>query len=133
MVRINKHKVLGDSRGRLVAIESLKNVPFEIKRIFYIYGTQRGVDRGDHAHLKTMQYLIAVHGSCKISFDDGKEVKTYDLTSPEFGLLQQPMVWGTMHDFTDDCVLLVLANEYYDEADYIRDYREFLDALNHER
>lgn len=126
---IIKHRILGDHRGQLVAIEGQKDVPFEVKRVFYIYGTQLGVPRGQHSHHQTQQYLIAVNGSCKVTLDDGKKKITYDLNQPNIGLLQDALVWGTMHDFTPDCVLLVLASEHYDEADYIRNYDDFLKVV----
>lgn len=123
------HRVLGDARGKLVAIESGVNVPFEIKRVFYIYGTQPNVPRGQHSHHKTKQYLIAVSGSCQVTLDDGNEKVTHLLDQPHIGLFQDAMVWGTMHDFSPDCVLLVLANEHYNDADYIRSYAEFKQIL----
>ncbi|GAA0691715.1 FdtA/QdtA family cupin domain-containing protein [Marinobacterium maritimum] len=123
---ITTHRILGDHRGQLVAIEGQQDVPFEVKRVFYIYGTQPDVPRGQHSHHQTRQYLIAVNGSCKVTLDDGKQKVTYDLNQPNIGLLQDALIWGSMHDFTPDCVLLVLASEHYDEADYIRDYEDFL-------
>lgn len=126
---ITEHRILGDHRGQLVAIEGQQDVPFEVKRVFYIYGTQQDVPRGQHSHHQTQQYLIAVNGSCKVTLDDGKQKITYDLNQPNIGLLQDALVWGTMHDFTPDCVLLVLANAHYDEADYIRDYDDFLKVV----
>lgn len=122
---LTNHKVLGDERGQLIAIESGIHIPFEIKRVFYIYGTQPNVPRGQHSHNITKQYLIAVHGSCKVTLDDGVTKETHVLNQPNVGLFQDAMVWGTMHNFSPDCVLLVLANEHYDDADYIRSYDEF--------
>ncbi len=122
---IKNHKVLGDERGQLVAIESGIHIPFEIKRVFYIYGTQANVPRGQHSHHKTQQYLIAVNGSCKVTLDDGKEKFTHLLDHPHIGLFQDAMVWGTMHDFSSNCVLLVLADQHYNENDYIRNYEDF--------
>lgn len=122
---LSNHKVLGDERGQLIAIESGVHIPFEIKRVFYIYGTQPNVPRGRHSHHKTKQYLIAVSGSCKVTLDDGQRKETYELNQPYIGLFQDAMVWGTMHDFSIDCVLLVLADQHYREADYIRSYEEF--------
>ena len=124
------HKVLGDERGKLVAIESGITVPFEIKRVFYIYGTQPNVPRGQHSHRKTKQYLIAVNGSCKVTLDNGRSKEIHELKHPHVGLLQDAMVWGTMHDFSADCVLLVLADQYYNEADYIRSYDDFKQGLS---
>jgi dTDP-4-dehydrorhamnose 3,5-epimerase-like enzyme len=126
---ITEHRILGDHRGQLVAIEGKQDVPFEVKRIFYIYGTQPDVPRGQHSHHQTQQYLIAVNGSCKVTLDDGKQTITYDLNQPNIGLFQDALVWGSMHDFTPDCVLLVLASEHYDEADYIRNYDDFLKVV----
>ena len=122
------HKVLGDHRGQLVVIEGKDGVPFDIKRVFYIYGTQKDVPRGNHSHYKTKQYLIAVNGSCKVTLDNGKTKQTFSLDEPNKGLFQDVLIWGTMHDFSQDCVLLVLASEHYDKADYIRDYQKFLKA-----
>jgi hypothetical protein len=122
---ISNHRVLGDSRGQLIAIESGINVPFEIKRVFYIYGTMPYVPRGQHAHFETRQYLIAVNGTCRVTLDNGFSKETYDLNKPHVGLLQDSMIWGMMHDFSYDCILLVLANKIYDDSDYIRSYDQF--------
>ena len=122
---IVEHRGLGDHRGQLIAIEGARDIPFEIKRIFYIYGAQPNTLRGQHAHHKTRQYLIAVSGSCNVTLDDGKQRITYSLHQPDIGLLQEPLVWGTMHDFSHDCVLVVLASEHYEENDYIRNYAHF--------
>lgn len=123
---VTVHRTLGDDRGQLVAIEGLKDIPFDIKRVFYIFGTQPDLPRGQHSHYKVQQYLIAVNGSCKVTLDDGKQKVTYELNQPNIGLFQDALVWGSMHDFSPDCVLLVLASEAYDDADYIREYDEFL-------
>jgi len=119
------HKVFGDHRGQLVAIEGGCDVPFDIKRVFYIYGTQKDVSRGNHSHYQTKQYLIAVNGSCKVTLDNGKTKQTFDLGQSNKGLFQDALIWGTMHDFSDDCVLLVLSSEPYSDSDYIRDYQNF--------
>jgi dTDP-4-dehydrorhamnose 3,5-epimerase-like enzyme len=124
-----EHVVRGDHRGQLVALEADTDVPFEIKRVFYIYGTQAGVPRGQHSHHVTKQYMIAVNGSCKVTLDDGQRKVTFELNQPHIGLFQDALVWGEMHDFSADCVLLVLASEHYDEADYIRDYQDFLRCI----
>ena len=119
-------KVMGDERGSLIAFEENQNIPFDIKRVFYIYGTQEDVPRGQHAHYKSKQLLVAVNGGCKVTMNDGKNQKTYILNKPNVGLLQDALVWGAMHDFTEDCILIVFADTCYDESDYIRDYDEFL-------
>lgn len=128
--KIQEFKILGDHRGQLVALEENKDIPFNIRRVFYIYGTQDGVPRGNHAHYKTKQFLVAVNGSCKITLDDGNIKKTFELNKPNIGLFQDTLVWGAMHDFSSDCVLIVLTNKYYYESDYIRDYDNFLAEVN---
>jgi len=125
LTEVSSLNILGDARGSLIALESNRDIPFEIKRVFYIFGTKLGVSRGNHSHYITQQYLIAVHGKCKVTLEDGKGKRTYDLNSPNQGLLQSSLVWGSMHDFSPDCVLMVLADQPYDDSDYIRDYDEF--------
>lgn len=117
---------LGDDRGSLVAVEEDHNVPFNIKRVYYVYGTKSGVSRGFHAHKKLQQVAVCVSGWCRMTLDDGTERKDIWLDSPDKGLLINKMTWREMHDFSQDCVLLVLADALYDEADYIRNYDEFL-------
>lgn len=119
-------KILGDDRGSLVALEAEKTVPFDIKRVYYIFGTQQGVARGLHAHHNLKQVAVCVTGRCRMILDDGKTREEAWLDFPTKGLLIGDLVWREMHDFSEDCVLLVLASEHYDEADYIRNYDEFL-------
>lgn len=116
----------GDERGQLVAVEELKDVPFDIKRVYYLYETVQGVRRGFHAHKNLQQVLICVHGSCKVLLDDGREKCDVLLGKPNEGLYISNNVWREMYDFSPDAVLLVLASQLYDEADYIRDYDDFL-------
>ena len=118
--------VLGDDRGSLIALEGNKNIPFDIKRIYYIYGTKTGVSRGFHAHKALKQVAIAVSGSCRFILDDGIEREDILLNDPAQGLLIESFMWREMHDFSDDCVLMVLADQLYDESDYIRKYEDFL-------
>lgn len=132
ITKLEEFKVLGDHRGQLVALEANRQIPFDVKRVFYIYGTQEGVPRGNHSHYKTKQFLVAVNGSCKVTLDNGKEKETFDLNKPNLGLFQDALIWGTMHDFSSDCVLMVLADEYYDESDYIRDYDMFLEEVKND-
>lgn len=117
---------LGDERGSLVAIESTNNVPFEIKRVYYIFGTEQGVSRGFHAHKNLQQLAVCVAGNCRMLLDDGKTKESVLLASPKQGLIIGNNVWREMYDFSEDCVLLVLASEHYDEKDYLRNYDEFL-------
>jgi dTDP-4-dehydrorhamnose 3,5-epimerase-like enzyme len=121
---------LGDSRGSLVALESNKLVPFDIKRVYYIFGTQKGVSRGFHAHRHLTQVAVCVTGKCRMVLDDGKQRSEIWLDSSTKGILIKDMVWREMHDFSEDCVLLVLASEHYDEDDYIRDYNQFRRLTN---
>ena len=116
----------GDDRGQLIAIEQLKDIPFEIKRVYYMYDTTEGVIRGYHAHKNLQQVLICVHGSCKIRLDDGENKEIVTLDKPYEGLYVANNMWREMFDFSPDAVLLVLASELYDELDYIRDYDEFI-------
>ncbi|RTE86831.1 MULTISPECIES: FdtA/QdtA family cupin domain-containing protein [Gammaproteobacteria] len=117
---------LGDERGSLVALESDKTVPFPIKRVYYIFGTQPGVSRGFHAHKKLKQVAVCVTGKCKMVLDNGKQREETWLDSPTKGLVIDNMTWREMHDFSEDCVLLVLASEHYSEEDYIRSYDDFI-------
>lgn len=119
-----------DERGGLIAIESDQSIPFQIQRLYYIFDTQSGVARGFHAHYNLKQVAVCVKGSCRMILDDGQHREEVRLDSPTKGLIIGNMVWREMHDFSDDCVLLVLASEHYNEADYIRDYDEFLEQVN---
>ena len=120
---------LGDQRGGLVAIESNQSIPFEIKRLYYIFNTTNQ-SRGFHAHIDLKQVAVCVKGSCRFILDNGTEKQEVVLDQPTQGLLIEGLIWREMHDFSEDCVLLVLASEHYDEADYIRDYEQFLSVVN---
>ena len=117
----------GDDRGQLVALEEFKDIPFKIKRVYYMYDTGEGVRRGYHAHKNLEQILICIHGTCKILLDNGKEKKVVPLEKPYEGLYVANNMWREMFDFSPDAVLLVLASEAYDESDYIRNYDDFLE------
>ena len=119
----------GDHRGQLVALEEGKEIPFSVRRVYYIYDTAQGVVRGKHAHKSLEQILICVHGSCKILLDNGKEKEEVILDNPQEGLYIANNIWREMSDFSADAVLLVLASNEYNEDDYIRDYQKFLDSL----
>lgn len=122
-------KIMGDDRGSLIALEENHNTPFDIKRVYYIFDTKEGVRRGFHAHKDLKQIAICVSGSCKFLLDDGKEKHDVVLDSPDQGLLIEGLIWREMYDFSADCVLMVIANEYYNEHDYIKDYNAFLKVL----
>ncbi|WP_260409569.1 FdtA/QdtA family cupin domain-containing protein [Pseudomonas cichorii] len=119
---------LGDERGELVALEigMEKAIPFDITRVYYIYRTGEGVSRGFHAHHNLKQVAICVSGKCRMVLDNGSEREEIWMDSPTKGLLIDRMVWHEMHDFSEHCILLVLASEHYDESDYIRNYSSFL-------
>ena len=127
--------VRGDERGSLIALEAGGAVPFEMKRVYYIFGTAEGVSRGFHAHRNLRQILIAVSGKVRIHCELEGRTEEVWLDSPNKGLCIEGLVWREMHDFTPDCVLMVLASEHYDEADYIREYSTFtiLSAPNNTR
>jgi dTDP-4-dehydrorhamnose 3,5-epimerase-like enzyme len=120
---------LGDNRGELIAIEVGvdKIIPFEIKRVYYIYATAPGISRGFHAHRNLKQIAICVSGTCKMVLDNGTVREETIMHSATRGLVIESMVWREMHDFSPDCVLLVLASEHYEESDYIRSYETFLE------
>lgn len=126
LIQTINFKELGDRRGSLLALEGNKNVPFEIKRVYYIYNTENGVSRGFHAHKELLQLAICISGSCRFIMDNGINKEEIILNSPSTGLLIPNMIWHEMHNFSDDCIIIVLANEVYQESDYIRDYTEFL-------
>lgn len=121
----------GDDRGSLIALEEENNIPFEIKRVYYMFNTKDGVRRGLHAHRKLKQVAIAVRGSCRFVLDDGIERVEILLDNPGQGLLIDSCMWREMYDFSKDCVLMVLADSHYDESDYIRDYDEFMRVASH--
>lgn len=118
-------QIHGDDRGSLIALEEEKNIPFDVKRIYYLFGTKQGVKRGSHAHRELSQLVIAVRGSCRFLLDDGAEKVSLLLDNPAQGLLIDSCIWREMYEFSEDCVLLVLADKVYDETDYIRDYDQF--------
>ena len=117
---------LGDERGKLVVVEGAQDIPFEIKRVFYIYGSDSQVIRGQHANRNSEFVLINVSGSSKVRVDNGFEEEIIELNRPRMGLYLPTMVWKDMYDFSEDSVLLVLANTHYDGHEYIRDYDEFI-------
>ena len=125
-------KTLGDERGSLIAIEEGYNTPFDIKRVYYIFDTKQGVERGFHAHINLKQIAIAVKGSCIFVLDNGTKREEIKLDNPNQGLFIEGLIWREMKDFSIDCVLVVLASEHYDESDYIRDYEQFLKVVKYD-
>lgn len=130
LINIIDFAALGDERGALVALEANRQIPFDIKRVYYIYGTVQGVARGFHAHKALKQVAICLKGSCRFVLDDGNERVEVLLDNPAQGLLIESFMWREMYDFSEDCVLMVLADQLYDELDYIRDYAQFIEAAN---
>lgn len=121
----------GDERGHMVVVEGLKDIPFEIKRIFYIYGSDKDVVRGQHANRESQFVLINVAGTSKVRVKDGKgNEAVYSLNRPHTGIYLPQMVWKDMYDFSEDSVLLVLASTEYNAEEYIRDYDEFVKIIN---
>jgi WxcM-like, C-terminal. len=115
-----------DPRGNLTPIEGGQDLPFDIKRIYYLYDVPSGESRGAHAHKALQQLVIAANGSFTITLDDGLNKKAFTLNRPYQGLYVVPGIWRDLDDFSSGAVLLCLASEHYDAADYIRDYDEFL-------
>ena len=125
-VQLIKH---GDEKGQLVVVEGSKDVPFEIKRVFYIFGTQDNTSRGMHANRTSEFFFVNVCGSSKIEVDNGISTITYVLDTPHVGLYIPKMYWKRMFDFSKDSILLVLSSHIYDPNEYIYDYKEFLNNI----
>jgi len=117
-------------RGNLAVIQSERDIPFPIVRIFYIYGSPRDCERGAHAHRQAEQVFIAVSGSFSLDATDAHDTKTYKMKEPNRALYVPPMIWARVYDFSSDAVCLVLTNTYYDAADYIRDWDEYMSAVD---
>lgn len=125
IIELDKHH--SDSRGNISVVENGETVPFDVKRVYYLYDVPGGVSRGGHAHRNLTQFIVAASGSFTVTLDDGKVKRSYTLNRPYQGLLIKPGVWRSLEDFSSGSVCLVLASEKYDEDDYIRDYDEFID------
>ena len=130
-VKMIEFQQKGDERGHLVIVEGMKDIPFEIKRIFYIYGSDNDVIRGQHANSRSEFVLINVAGTSKVAVKDGKgNEAVFSLNRPHTGIYIPKMVWKDMYDFSKDSVLLCLASEHYDPSEYIRNYDEFVKIVN---
>lgn len=126
-IRLLNFPVCGDARGSLIALEGLSDqIPFEIKRVYYIFGTTPSVIRGKHAHYNLKQVLICTSGRCDIEVFDGINRQTITLDTPTKGLFIGGFIWREMKNFSPDCVLMVLASEHHNEKDYVRNYEQFL-------
>lgn len=117
---------IADPRGNLTVVEGLKDLPFDIKRAYWVYDVPGGEHRGGHAHRLCREFIVAVSGSFTVTLDNGKERNTYLLNHPYQGLLVETGVWRTLDDFSSGAVCLVLTSEPFDESDYIRDYNDYL-------
>lgn len=122
--------VIADARGRLGFAQAGSQVPFEPRRVFYLYGVIPGAERGGHAHRAQHQFLIMLAGSCRVAIDNGQAVSDVRLENPAQGLYVPPMLWLDLADFSPDAICLALASDVYDEADYIRDKAEFRKLAN---
>ena len=129
MYNLIDFKIHGDHEGSLVALEKDRGVPFDVKRVYYIWGTKEDVTRGKHAHKKLKQVIICMSGSCDFTLDNGHSRKTIHLDKPSQGLHIKHNIWREFTNFSKDCVIVVLASEPYDEADYIRNYEHFLEEV----
>lgn len=118
---------ISDPRGNLSFIEAGEHVPFDIKRVYYLYDVPGGSDRGSHAHKDLHQFIFAMSGSFNVVLDDGREKKRFHLNRSYYGLYVCPMMWRDLDNFSSGAVCMVLASEYYDETDYIREYQQFLE------
>ena len=118
--------VIGDERGSLVALTRGLAVPFTIKRVYYLFGTQENISRGFHAHKQLDQMAVCISGRCRMMLDDGTSKKNIWLDRPDKGVLIKSKIWHEMHEFSADCVMMVLASDEYDESDYIRNYESFM-------
>lgn len=120
---------IADPRGNLTFIENNRHVPFEIRRVYYLYDVPGGASRAGHAHKTLQQFLIAMSGSFDVMVDDGRERKTFHLNRSYYGLYIPPLIWREIDNFSSGSVCLALASEFFDESDYYRDYDEFLEAV----
>ena len=134
MVQMLEFDQKGDERGHLVIVEGMNDIPFDIKRVFYIYGSDNNVIRGQHANINSEFILINVAGSSKVRVDDGKgNEAVYSLNRPHTGIYLPKMIWKDMFDFSSDSILLCLASTHYDANEYIRNYDEFIKMVNGEK
>ncbi len=130
MGRIDKCKIIDlpkihDPRGNLTFLEGSKHIPFDIKRVYYLYDVPGGAERGGHAHKDLHQIIIAIAGSFDVVINDGSDTQRFHLNRSYFGLYVCPMIWRELDNFSSGSVCLVLASDYFSEADYIRDFPQF--------
>lgn len=129
LCRIIELPKITDPRGNLTFIEADRHIPFDIRRVFYLYDVPGGADRGAHAHKALHQFIVAMSGSFDVVLDDGSEKKRFHLNRAYYGLYLCPMVWSYLDNFSSGAVCMVLASDFYDESDYYRDYSAYRTAL----
>lgn len=129
LITLLDFKPLGDDRGQLFSIEANKSISFNIKRVYYMFNMKSDVPRGFHAHKELQQVAICIKGSCKILIDDGTNKEEIVIDKPNTGIIIDKLIWHEMHDFSEDCILMVIASDVYDESDYLRNYDDFLKFL----
>lgn len=122
--------VHGDERGKLIALEANRDIPFEIKRVYWIFDTLPDIERGKHAHKYLEQVIVAMDGACQFVLDDGKQRQEVWLNRPDVGLYIGKNMWREMRHFSYGCKLMILASDYYNKKEYIRSYDEFLEEVN---
>jgi len=118
-----------DARGNLTFVEGNRHIPFDIKRVYYLYDVPGGSERAGHAHRQLQQLFIAMSGSFDLHLDDGYTKQTYHMNRSYYGLYVGPMIWRDLDNFSSGAVCMVLASHYYDESDYYRDYQDFIKAV----
>lgn len=133
MYELVNFKVHGDHAGNLVALEQGSDINFEIRRIYYIWGTEKNAIRGRHAHHNLKQMIICLAGQCDFTLDDGSNRETFHLCTPAQGLLIENFVWREFTEFSRDCIVMVMASEHYDSTDYIKSYDEFMKIIRSNR
>ena len=127
--RLIELPIVSDPRGKLTFVESSRQIPFDIQRVYYLYDVPGGAERAGHAHLALHQFLVAMSGSFDVHLDDGKEQRTFHMNRSYYGLYIPPMVWREIDNFSSGSVCMALASEFYDESDYIRDHGDFQKAM----
>lgn len=132
MYRLENFMVHGDHAGNLVALEQGVDFKFDIRRIYYIWGTEKNAIRGRHAHHNLKQMIVCLSGQCDFTLDDGKKRETFHLCTPTQGLYIENFVWREFTEFSRDCIVMVLASEHYEATDYIRDYGKFLEIARND-
>lgn len=128
MIELDRHH--SDRKGNLTVVENGESLPFDVKRVYYIYDVPGGENRGSHAHKHLEQLIVAASGSFTVTLDDGKQKRSFFLNRPYQGLYVKPGMWRDLDDFSSGAVCMVLASEVYDKDDYIRNYNDFLNYKN---